>query len=91
VQDVSVRQEGTFKLRFRAFNIMCTSEGDSQYPILAECYGTPFRVYSTKEFPGLSTSTEMTQRLAIMGVRVNNRTVERKRRRGGDGENSEEE
>ena len=30
-------------------------------PILAECYGGPFRIYSTKEFPGLRPSTELTK------------------------------
>lgn len=27
----------------------------------AECYGGPFRVYSTKEFPGLHASTDLTK------------------------------
>lgn len=27
----------------------------------AECYGGPFRVYSTKEFPGLRASTDLTK------------------------------
>jgi hypothetical protein len=29
--------------------------------VLAECYGQPFDVYSTKEFPGLEPSTELTK------------------------------
>jgi hypothetical protein len=58
-----VRNEGTFILRYRVFNIFAKVLGrtDSSVPVLAECYGGPFRIYSTKEFPGLRPSTDLTK------------------------------
>ncbi|KAI0340257.1 hypothetical protein BDW22DRAFT_1360183 [Trametopsis cervina] len=87
--DIAVRIEGTFILRYRVFNIFARAEGMMDIPILAECYGGPFRIYSTKEFPGLRPSTDLTKHLSLFGVRLNLRETERKRRRGtgpGEGE-----
>ena len=53
--------EGSFILRYRVFNLFAHVEGALDIPILAECYGGPFRIYSTKEFPGLRPSTELTK------------------------------
>ena len=53
--------EGTFILRYRVFDIFSKAEGMSSHPIQAEWYGEPFKVYSTKEFPGLKPSTELTK------------------------------
>lgn len=53
--------EGSFILRYRVFNLFAQVEGTMEIPILAECYGGPFRIYSTKEFPGLRPSTELTK------------------------------
>lgn len=55
-----MRIEGTFVLRYRVFNIYAKTDG-TDIPILAECYGGPFRIYSTKEFPGLRPSTDLTK------------------------------
>ncbi|KAF9448437.1 hypothetical protein P691DRAFT_775400 [Macrolepiota fuliginosa MF-IS2] len=50
--------------------------------ILAECWAKgAFRIYSTKEFPGLPASTDLTKHLARWGVRLNIRETERRRRR----------
>jgi len=38
-------------------------------------------VYSTKEFPGLRASTDLTKHLSYFGVRLNLRETERKRRK----------
>lgn len=76
--DLSVKQEGYFFLRYRTFDI--TSLG-TDHLAEAECFGGKFRVYSTKEFPGLNASTDLTKELALRGVRVNVRESERKRRR----------
>ncbi|EMD36538.1 hypothetical protein CERSUDRAFT_124320 [Gelatoporia subvermispora B] len=59
--DVSVRREGTFLLRYRVFHIQSLAAGPRPMPVLAECFGEPFRVYSTKDFPGLHISTELTK------------------------------
>lgn len=82
--DLAVKTEGYFMLRYRVFNIFSTPIGNPDRIIQAECYGGVFRVYSTKEFPGLQASTELTKQLARWGVRLNIREAERKRRRKGD-------
>jgi hypothetical protein len=79
-----VKTEGYFILRYRVFNIFSAPIGHPERIIQAECYGGVFRVYSTKEFPGLQASTELTKQLARWGVRLNIREVERKRRRKDD-------
>ncbi|KAF5325213.1 hypothetical protein D9619_009734 [Psilocybe cf. subviscida] len=79
--DLAVRLEGTFILRYRVFNLYGQLHSQATNPVAAECYGGRFRVYSTKEFPGLPASTELTKLLARWGVRVNLRETERKRRR----------
>lgn len=61
MQDLAVQREGTFVLRYRVFDIWATVAGPDQHPILAECYGGTFRVYSTRDFPGLQASTELTK------------------------------
>ena len=61
IQDLAVRTEGTFILRYRFFDIFSRILGHNDLAIQAECYGGSFRVYSTKEFPGLQASTELTK------------------------------
>ncbi|KAF8352122.1 velvet factor-domain-containing protein [Amanita rubescens] len=84
--DLAVKTEGHFILRYRVFDIFSTPIDHTDRVIQAECYGGVFRVYSTKEFPGLPASTELTKQLARWGVRLNIREAERKRRRKGDGD-----
>ncbi|KII91780.1 hypothetical protein PLICRDRAFT_38618 [Plicaturopsis crispa FD-325 SS-3] len=82
--DLAVKTEGTFILRYRAFDIFSKCAGTQDLAVQAECYGGPFRVYSTKEFPGLHASTDLTKQLARWGVRLNIRETERKRRKKDD-------
>ncbi|KAI0774790.1 velvet factor-domain-containing protein [Trametes elegans] len=79
--DLAVKAEGTFVPRYRTLNVYSHCTMMSNDPVLAECFGGPFRVYSTKEFPGLRASTDLTKHLAVYGVRVHLRENERKRRR----------
>ncbi|KAJ8522082.1 hypothetical protein ONZ45_g1269 [Pleurotus djamor] len=79
--DLAVKIEGTFLLRYRFFDLTVLPSGCEHFIIQAECYGGPFQVYSTKEFPGLQASTELTKQLARWGVRLNIRETERKRRK----------
>ncbi|KAI0358194.1 hypothetical protein OH77DRAFT_1397521, partial [Trametes cingulata] len=79
--DLAVKMEGTFVLRYRVSTICSQRESAPHMPVLAECYGGPFKVYSTKEFPGLRPSTQLTKQLSLHGVRVNLRENERKRRK----------
>jgi len=61
LQDLAVKIEGSFILRYRVFDIFSRAQGSPDLVVQAECYGGPFRVYSTKEFPGLQASTELTK------------------------------
>ncbi|KAH7882990.1 velvet factor-domain-containing protein [Phlebopus sp. FC_14] len=79
--DLAVKVEGRFFLRYRCFDIFSRTEAIHDLPIQAECYGGAFRIYSTKEFPGLQPSTNLTKQLARWGVRLNTRETERKRKR----------
>jgi len=79
--DLSVQLEGDFVLRYRAFEIYSKSNIAATIPVIAQCHGGRFRVYSTKEFPGLRPSTDLTKALARWGVRLNVRETERKRRK----------
>ncbi|KAJ3521196.1 hypothetical protein NMY22_g12412 [Coprinellus aureogranulatus] len=80
--DLAVKIEGNFILRYRVFDLYALDPHraeQSRIGMRAECYGGPFRVYSTKEFPGLKASTELTKHLARWGVRLNIRDTERRR------------
>lgn len=81
--DLAVRLEGYFILRYRVFDIFsnATSYASARTPILAECYGGPFKVYSSKEAPALKESTTLTKRLADHGVPVKIREKPRLPRR----------
>ena len=80
VQDLSVKLEGLFVPRYRFFDLFSRTAYSEDVPVLAECVGGTFAVYSTKEFPGLKASTELTKHLNRWGIRVNIRETERKRR-----------
>ncbi|KAI0034778.1 velvet factor, partial [Vararia minispora EC-137] len=79
--DLAVKMEGNFILRYRCFDLFSKVAGQDTTPVWAECYGGAFRVYSTKEFPGLRASTDLTKHLSYFGVRLNLRETERKRRK----------
>ncbi|KAG6889588.1 hypothetical protein C0995_016396 [Termitomyces sp. Mi166 len=82
--DLAVKIEGSFILRYRFFDIFSKPHDYQDLAIQAECYGGAFHVYSTKEFPGLQASTELTKHLARWGVRLNTRETERRRRKKGE-------
>ncbi|OCH91383.1 hypothetical protein OBBRIDRAFT_886999 [Obba rivulosa] len=88
--DLAVRQEGTFIVRYRVFNVFGQATGSRPIPVIAECFGGPFKIYSTKDFPGLRASTDLTKacwfRISLHGIRTNIRARERKRRKRTDSE-----
>ncbi|KAG6909745.1 hypothetical protein DXG01_015733 [Tephrocybe rancida] len=86
--DLAVKIEGSFILRYRFFDIFSKPQNYRDLAVQAECYGGPFRVYSTKEFPGLQASTELTKQLSRWGVRLNTRETERRRRKKGEARSS---
>ncbi|KAG1737549.1 velvet factor-domain-containing protein [Suillus paluster] len=81
--DLAVKAEGDFFLRYRIFDIFSRMTNLSDVPVQAECRGGPFHIYSTKEFPGLQPSTELSKQLSKYGVRLNTRETERKRKKKG--------
>ncbi|OCH85121.1 hypothetical protein OBBRIDRAFT_763355 [Obba rivulosa] len=84
--DMAVRQEGRFIVRFRVFNVFGQATGSCPVPVLGECFGGPFKIYSTKDFPGLRASTDLTKKISLHGIRTNIRARERKRRKINDSE-----
>ncbi|KAJ3514301.1 hypothetical protein NLJ89_g2448 [Agrocybe chaxingu] len=60
--DLSVKNEGTFILRYRIFDVLSTPLVQ-QNPLgfIAEARSAPFRVYSNTDFPGFAPSTELTK------------------------------
>ncbi|KAF8145392.1 velvet factor-domain-containing protein, partial [Mycena galopus ATCC 62051] len=70
VSALAVRLEGHFILRYRFFDIFSSPRTDGSSTILAECYGAPIKIYSSKEAPPLKESTTLTKRLASHGVPV---------------------
>jgi hypothetical protein len=60
-QDLSCQKEGVFVPRWRCVNVTSQAEGFATYPVLAEVFGTPFRVYPTRATPRLPPSTELTK------------------------------
>ncbi|KAI8868668.1 hypothetical protein GQ42DRAFT_103583, partial [Ramicandelaber brevisporus] len=69
--DMSVRTEGTFKLRFVLINMKDSLNAAAESPVLADVISAPFQVYSAKKFPGMSNSTDISKHFAQQGVRIN--------------------
>ncbi|KAL1967327.1 hypothetical protein VTN77DRAFT_3373 [Rasamsonia byssochlamydoides] len=67
--DLSVRTAGVYRLKFRLMDWGRAMESGMSQPILAEVWSDPFRVYSSKDFPGMRKSTRLTERLRELGVK----------------------
>lgn len=78
--DLAVKLEGTYLLRYRVFDILMSLPSGRRRTAIAECVGGPFKIYSTKDFPGLRASTDLTKHLSYHGVRLNCRESERPRK-----------
>lgn len=62
IQDLAVRIEGVFILGYRVFDLFSHTVSQSNDAVIAaDTFGGPFRVYSTKDFPGLRASTDLTK------------------------------
>ncbi|KAH8930514.1 hypothetical protein BT69DRAFT_1327808 [Atractiella rhizophila] len=67
--DLVVRTEGTFTLRFTVLDL--DSKMDSPvFPPLAREFSHTFHVYSPKSFPGMQTNTPLTKALARQGMKL---------------------
>ncbi|GAQ11587.1 hypothetical protein ALT_8908 [Aspergillus lentulus] len=97
LQDLSVRTEGTFRLKMSFVNVG-TQSGDStnntpvinhgSAPVLASVFSEPFQVFSAKKFPGVIESTQLSKCFALQGIKIPIRKdgVKGPRGRGGDGD-----
>ncbi|KAF0501119.1 velvet factor [Gigaspora margarita] len=75
-QDLSVRTEGTFTLKFSFCNVkelMVQSLNgftSTRGSVAAEVYSAPFKVYSAKKFPGMTESTALSKAFAKQGIKI---------------------
>ncbi|TFK55605.1 hypothetical protein OE88DRAFT_639058 [Heliocybe sulcata] len=103
-QDLSIRTEGTFRLRLRLMNIGAPPAPDhgslrvhtTHSPILAQTFTDPFTVFSAKRFPGVPDTTPLSIAFGNQGQKLPLRNRNgpskngRKRRRGGGSEGSDD-
>jgi hypothetical protein len=102
-QDLSVRTEGTFRLRLRLMNVGDSSTPDTGAPrvhtdvspVLAQTFTDPFVVYSAKRFPGVPETTALSIAFGNQGQKLPLRNRHgtgrqgRRPHRGGESEGSE--
>ncbi|KAI5801672.1 velvet factor-domain-containing protein [Peziza echinospora] len=71
LQDLSVRTEGSFRLKMNFVNV-----GDGSIlntgsaPVLASAFSEVFQVYSAKKFPGVIESTPLSKCFATQGIKI---------------------
>ncbi|KAL8955030.1 MAG: hypothetical protein Q9193_006949 [Seirophora villosa] len=74
LQDLSVRTEGTFRLKMSFVNVGSPTGGASpnsgSAPVLASCFSQPFQVFSAKKFPGVIESTPLSKCFATQGIKI---------------------
>ncbi|KAF7775707.1 hypothetical protein Agabi119p4_4100 [Agaricus bisporus var. burnettii] len=90
-QDLSVRTEGTFRLRLRLMNVGAppapeygaTKVHNDVSPVLAQTFTDPFTVFSAKRFPGVPDTTALSIAFGNQGQKIplRNRHGPAKRRR----------
>ncbi|KAJ5584722.1 Velvet complex subunit B [Penicillium hispanicum] len=101
LQDLSVRTEGTFRLKMSFVNVGTQSTETSNgapiinhgsAPVLASVFSEPFQVFSAKKFPGVIESTQLSKCFALQGIKIPIRKdgVKGPRGRGGDGDDDDE-
>jgi len=94
-QDLSVRTEGTFRLRLRLMNVGAPpapepgalSVHTNVSPVLAQIFTEPFTVFSAKRFPGVPETTALSIAFGNQGLKLplRNRHGSSKRRRDDSG------
>ncbi|KAK0124698.1 hypothetical protein ONS95_009641 [Cadophora gregata] len=82
LQDLSIRTEGNFRLRFSFVNVGVPvspnnpsaaaglSPNKTSAPVLASCFSEVFTVYSAKRFPGVVESTPLSKCFATQGIKI---------------------
>ncbi|KAF8914220.1 velvet factor-domain-containing protein [Gymnopilus junonius] len=99
-QDLSVRTEGTFRLRMRLMNVGAPPAPEigaqrvhtDVSPVLAQVFTEPFTVFSAKRFPGVPDTTALSIAFGNQGQKLplRNRHGSSKRRRRGGSESDED-
>ncbi|CAD6590762.1 MAG: hypothetical protein ASARMPRED_004993 [Alectoria sarmentosa] len=95
LQDLSVRTEGSFRLKMNFVNVGSPTAAQTlntaSAPVLASCFSDKFDVYSAKKFPGVIESTNLSKCFATQGIKIPIRKdgVRGNERRPGDGEDDE--
>ncbi|MCJ1469220.1 hypothetical protein MMC07_007853 [Pseudocyphellaria aurata] len=76
LQDLSVRTEGTFRLKMNFVNVGTPSSPSVQSlnngsaPVLASTFSKVFQVFSAKKFPGVIESTQLSKCFATQGIKI---------------------
>lgn len=72
LQDLSVRTEGSFRLKMNFVNVGNGQQGvtTSVAPVLASAFSDVFQVYSAKKFPGVIESTPLSKCFATQGIKI---------------------
>ncbi|KAL2140689.1 hypothetical protein VTI28DRAFT_3506 [Corynascus sepedonium] len=76
LQDLSVRTEGCFRLRFSFVNVGAPGQAGNgsinvgKAPVLASVFSDVFQVYSAKKFPGVCESTALSKCFASQGIKI---------------------
>lgn len=74
LQDLSVRTEGTFRLKMNFVNVGARNSSSSlnttAAPVLASVFSEVFQVYSAKKFPGVIESTALSKCFATQGIKI---------------------
>jgi hypothetical protein len=91
--DLSCRTHGRYRLRFVLMHLEPSDlRPDGYTPILTEVFSDVFTVFSAKEFPGMTTSTELTKALKRQGCAISvKKGNDKKDGAGSDGKEEEEE
>lgn len=101
-QDLSVRTEGTFRLRMRLVNVGAPPAPESGAtrvhndvsPVLAQTFTESFTVYSAKRFPGVPDTTALSIAFGNQGQKLplrNRHGTSKRRRRAGSGSDDDSE
>lgn len=83
-QDLSVRTEGTFTLRFSFADLANTKTPFMSCDVETTVLTEPFKVYSPKKFPGMTESTKLSKIFARQGIKIPIRKENRLRSRPTD-------
>jgi len=74
LQDLSVRTEGSFRLKMNFVNVGSPTSPQSlnsgSAPVLASTFSDVFQVFSAKKFPGVIESTSLSKCFATQGIKI---------------------